>query len=232
MSAGFEAGIFDGSAIAFDLDGTLVDTAPDLVRALNAVVCPLGLAAVPVSDVRAMVGRGARALIERAFEREQMTLDASEGDDLVARFIEVYQADVAAESRAFDGVAETLDLLRAAGAELSVCTNKPSILADLLLDELGLTSRFVRVIGPERTSAKKPAAAHVDDSTGLAARHRALVGDSAPDVGAARAAGIPVVVMSYGYSESPAGSLGADRVLHAFPDVPGALAELWARAAT
>ena len=223
-----QAALFENAAIAFDLDGTLVDTAPDLVRALNAVIVPRGLPAVPLADVRAMVGRGARVLLERAHARSGAEMP--DGDALVAEFIEIYKADVAAESRAFPGVEDTLAWLKDAGARLSVCTNKPSVLSDLLIAELGLADYFERIVGPERTSAKKPDAAHLRDSLGGAFARAALIGDSAPDVGSARAAGLPVIVMSYGYSENPAGSLGADRVLHAFGDVPRALAEIWQRA--
>ncbi len=223
-----QTALFDNAAIAFDLDGTLVDTAPDLVRALNAVIVPRGLPAVPLADVRAMVGRGARVLLERAHARSGAEMQ--DGDALVAEFIEIYKADVAAESRAFPGVEDTLAWLKHAGARLSVCTNKPSVLSDLLIAELGLAGYFERIVGPERTSAKKPDAAHLRDSLGGAFARAALIGDSAPDVGSARAAGLPVIVMSYGYSENPAGSLGADRVLHAFGDVPRALAEIWQRA--
>lgn len=223
-----QAALFENAAIAFDLDGTLVDTAPDLVRALNAVIVPRGLPAVPLADVRAMVGRGARVLLERAHARSGAEMQ--DGAALVAEFIEIYKADVAAESRAFPGVEDTLAWLKAAGARLSVCTNKPSVLSDLLLAELGLADYFERIVGPERTTAKKPDATHLRDSLGADFARAALIGDSAPDVGSARAAGLPVIVMSYGYSENPAGSLGADRVLHAFGDVPRALAEIWQRA--
>ncbi|MEA1941445.1 MAG: HAD hydrolase-like protein [Pseudomonadota bacterium] len=222
-----DAALFADAAIAFDLDGTLVDTAPDLVRALNAVIEPRGLPAVPLADVRAMVGRGARVLIERAHARSGAEMGDAEA--LVAEFIEIYKADVAARSRTFPDVEETLDWLVSAGARLSVCTNKPSVLSDLLIGELGLARYFERIVGPERTSAKKPDAAHLHASLGSGYGRAALVGDSAPDVGSARAAGLPVVVMSYGYSENPADSLGADRVVHAFRDVPRALAEIWQR---
>ena len=166
--------LFADAAIAFDLDGTLVDTAPDLLRALNAVIQPRGLEAVELDAVRAMVGRGARALLERAHAAQSRTL--ADPDDAVAEFIEIYKADVAAHSRPFDGVEETLAWLKAQG------------------------SGYGRA---------------------------ALVGDSEPDVASAAAAGLPSIVMSYGYSERPADSLGAGRVIHAFSDVPLALAELW-----
>ena len=227
MTDCFRAPEFRQASIAFDLDGTLVDTAPDLVRALNAVVEPCGLPPVDTADVREMVGRGARALIERSFSRSDISLDDDEAMAHVGRFIEIYKADIAAESLPFPGVAETLVRLHEAGAVLSVCTNKPSVLADALLEALDLSRFFARTIGPERTTAKKPAADHVHTALGTGHAHTAMVGDSAPDVDAAKAAGVPAVVMSYGYSEKPAGSLGADRLIHSFTDLPEALIGLW-----
>jgi len=220
-----DTALFADAAIAFDLDGTLVDTAPDLLRALNEVIVPRGLVPVKLQAVRAMVGRGARALLERAHQSQGVSLD--DPDSAVARFIEVYQADVAAHSRAFEDVEATLRWLKAQGSRLSVCTNKPSALSDLLLEELGLNRYFDRIIGPERTTAKKPAADHLMDALGSGWQRAALVGDSEPDVGSAQAASLPSIIMSYGYSEKPADSLGAGRVIHAFSDVPLALAGLW-----
>lgn len=219
--------VFENTAIAFDLDGTLVDTAPDLVRSLNAVILPRGLQPVRVSDVREMVGRGAKAMIQRAHDRQGIALDSSDMDELFPAFITAYQADIAADSVLFPAVRETLEQLADAGARLSVCTNKPSGLADLLIAEMKLDGFFDRIIGPERTRAKKPAADHVHDALGTGHRRAAMIGDSAPDVDAARAAGIPSIVLSYGYSEKPAGSLGADRLIHEFSDVPEALADIW-----
>lgn len=219
--------IFATASIAFDLDGTLVDTAPDLVRALNAVIEPEGLSAVGIDAVRMLVGRGAQALIERAHEQQGRVLAPEQTPDLVARFIEVYQADIAADSCLFPGVEATLARLQHAGATLSVCTNKLSMLSDQLIAEFGLSDYFARIIGPDRTTAKKPCADHIHAALGTGYSRAAMVGDSAPDIDAARAAGIPSIVMGYGYSEAPAGSLGADRLLHNFSDIPGALAELW-----
>lgn len=227
MSDLLDPDLFGQASIAFDLDGTLVDTAPDLVRALNAVIVPDGLAPVPVLEVRAMVGRGAQALLERAYAQQGRPLTPAATPDLVARFIEIYQADIAAHSRLFPEVEATLARLQRAGATLSVCTNKPSVLSDLLIEQFRLTDYFARIIGPDRTTAKKPAADHVHTALGTGHLRAAMVGDSAPDIDAARAAGIPSIVLSYGYSEAPAGSLGADRLLHDFSDIPGALADIW-----
>jgi phosphoglycolate phosphatase len=227
MSDHLDPDLFAATSIAFDLDGTLVDTAPDLVRALNAVIIPEGLAPVPVERVRAMVGRGARALVERAHAEQHRGLDQDRTTALVERFIEIYQDGIADHSCLFPGVEATLERLARAGATLSVCTNKPSGLSDLLISEFGLAGYFARIIGPDRTTAKKPAADHILTALGDGYARAAMIGDSAPDVDAARAAGIPSIVMSYGYSEAPAGSLGADRLLHDFSDIPGALADIW-----
>ena len=220
-----DAALFQKASIAFDLDGTLVDTAPDLVRVLNAITAPRGLQPVPLHDVREMVGHGARALLQRAFARSGAVLE--DADALVQEFIDLYAADIAVDSHVFEDVERTLGWMAAQGATLSVCTNKPSVLADRLIEAVGLTPYFTRIVGPERTSAKKPSADHVRDALGQGHARAAMIGDSEPDVGTARAAGIPSVVLTYGYSEKPAGSLGAGRVIHAFCDVPQALAELW-----
>jgi phosphoglycolate phosphatase len=227
MSEYYDTGVFSSASIAFDLDGTLVDTAPDLVRALNAIIVPRGLSPVPLNDVRALVGRGAQALIERAYSQQDKDISAEEALSFVPGFIEAYQADIIGESAPYPGVIETLEKLQKAGAILSVCTNKPSILADQIIKGLGLNNYFTRIIGPDRTTAKKPSADHVIDAVGSGFSYMAMVGDSSPDVDAAKAAGIPSIVMSYGYSEKPASSLGADRLIHSFSNVPKTLVELW-----
>jgi phosphoglycolate phosphatase len=218
---------FAGAGIAFDLDGTLVDTAPDLVRALNAVVGEDGLGDVAIEDVRAMVGRGARVLIERAYAAQNRHLESGLIDSKVARFIEVYQAGIADLSQPFPGCLDLLDTLAERGARLSVCTNKPSGLADALLDALGMTHRFERIIGPERTDAKKPDAAHFWSAVENAGPNLALIGDSITDAACAKAAGIPCVILTHGYSEIPHHALGADAVLDDFGSLPDTLAELW-----
>ncbi len=217
-----------GARIAFDLDGTLVDTAPDLVRALNAAIMPAGLSEVPLDAVRAMVGRGAKALILRAYEREGLP---EPGEDETAErldvFLTTYADGIADLSRPFDGVEAALDHLADAGAELSICTNKPGWLARPLMDALQLSDRFVRITGADDAPEKKPSALHLETAIGGKADSRTLmVGDSDPDVGTARAAGAPVILFSQGYSEKPASTLGADRLFNHWRDVPGVVADL------
>lgn len=221
--------LLNNAQIAFDLDGTLVDTAPDLVRALNEAVVPLGFDPVPIDAVRAMVGRGARALIERAFTRQGHP--APDEDLLEARldvFMNAYRADIARLSRPFEGVETALDILGHAGATLSVCTNKPTSLAVPLLEALSLSDRFVRIIGPEDAPAKKPDPSHLITAFGgvEAGPASVLVGDSEPDARAAQAAGAASVIFEGGYSEKPAHTLGADRLFNAYANLPDLLVEL------
>lgn len=220
-----------GARIAFDLDGTLVDTAPDLVRALNAAITPEGLDPVPIAAVRAMVGRGARALIERAYERAGAPI--LNEDALEARldaFMSAYRAGIAEQSAPFDGVVDALDVFAAHGAELSVCTNKPTSLAVPLLEALGLANRFVRIVGPEDAPAKKPDPRHLESAIGSKAdRRTVLVGDSEPDALAAKAAGAWCVIFEDGYSEKPAGALGADRLFRRWSELPALIADLLGR---
>ena len=217
-----------GARIAFDLDGTLVDTAPDLVRALNAAIMPAGLEPVPLAAVRAMVGRGARALILRAFERAgKPEPDSDEIAERLDHFLRVYAEGVADLSRPFDGVETALGVLADAGAELSVCTNKPGWLARPLMDALRMSDQFVRIVGADDAPEKKPAAIHLETALGGPADARSvLVGDSQPDVGAARAAGAHSLIFTDGYSEKPADALGADRLFKHWRDAPGLIAEL------
>jgi len=220
-----------GARIAFDLDGTLVDTAPDLLRALNDAITPAGLAPVPLAAVRAMVGRGAKALILRAHERAGLPEPGQEAlAERLDHLLKSYRDGIADQSAPFPGVEACLDALLKAGAELSVCTNKPTWLAVPLLEAVGLKDRFVRIIGAEDSPAKKPDPRHLEAALGGAAdRTCALVGDSEPDVLAAKAAGAWSVVFEDGYSEKPAGALGADRLFRRFDELPSALAGLIAK---
>lgn len=220
------SGELKGACIAFDLDGTLVDTAPDLVRALNTAVTPAGLAPVPLNAVRGMIGRGARALIQKAYEREARTLDDEALQARLDVFMDTYRAGLADESRPFPHVVETLDSLLEAGARLSVCTNKTTALATPLLEALGLASRFERIIGADLAPEKKPHPSHLIAAFGCEPEgFSALVGDSGPDVGAARAAGAFAAVYVHGYSEKPADALGADRLFSCFSELHPLLEE-------
>ena len=220
--------------IAFDLDGTLVDTAPDLVDTLNLVLEEAGLDPVPYAEARNLVGGGARALIERglAFEREK--LPAFEVDRLLARFLVHYEAHLADRSRAFPEVGDVLGALAAKGALLVVCTNKLERFSLKLLQALGLAERFAVVAGADTFEVRKPDPGHLLGAVARAGGRSSaavMVGDSETDVLTARRAKVPVVAVSWGYSRIPAGELGADRLIERMNDLPSAVEELLDRAA-
>ena len=218
-----------GATIAFDLDGTLVDTAPDLVGAVNVLLEQHSLPTLPFELARVMIGRGARALIEQGFAAAGKPLSSDEAVGLTARFIDIYGGMISNESRVFDGVEATLDELARAGAALSVCTNKRTDLSVALLDALGLTSRFAAVIGSDKAPAPKPDGRHVitaiEAAGGLVGRS-IMVGDSASDVGSARSAGVPSVVVSFGYTEIAASALGGDYLIDHFAELPALAARI------
>jgi len=214
--------------ILFDLDGTLVDTAPDLAGAMNHVLASLRRPALPVDSVRHLVGHGARALIAQG-----LAATGEARPDLVEPamplFLQHYAAHIADASRPFDGVERALDALAAAGCTLAICTNKPTGLANSLVGALGWQGRFAAVIGQDRAPRAKPDAAHVQVTLAAAGGvpgDAAFVGDSATDAGAARNAGLPLVLVSFGYTDVPAASLGADALIDHYDDLLPALAGL------
>jgi phosphoglycolate phosphatase len=214
-----------GATIAFDLDGTLVDTAPDLVGTLNVLLREEGIAPLPLDQARPLIGHGARRLIERGFAAAGAPLSAELTADLFNRFLAHYFDHIADESRPFPGCEAALGQLRDAGATLAVCTNKPTDLSIALLEALGLASLFAAIVGPEAAAAPKPDARHLQAAVAAAGgtMGRALmVGDAATDAGAARAAGVPLILVSFGYTETPAAELGPDVLIHHFDDLPAA----------
>jgi phosphoglycolate phosphatase len=219
----------EGAAILFDLDGTLVDTAPDLVATLNWLLGEAGHPPLPIEDVRPMIGRGARWLIDRGFHAAGAPVPVDEMPPLFDRFIDRYVAHIADHSRPFPGCEDALKLLKSYGARLGVCTNKRTDLSVLLLDALNLSPLFEAVVGPDLAGAQKPDAAHLNyaiEAVGGALPHAVLVGDAATDAGAARAAGAHLILVPWGYTETPVDDLAPDRLIGHFDDLAGACAEL------
>jgi phosphoglycolate phosphatase len=207
----------------FDLDGTLIDTAPDLIGSLNGVLAEQGLPPVAVADARHVVGKGAKIMIERGFALAGAQVPPDRASALFDRFIEIYLGRIALESAMFDELESTLDLLAAEGAILAVCTNKRTDLALALLDALNLTGRFAAVIGADGAPAPKPDPRHLIaaiDAAGASPDRALMVGDSISDVLAAKAAGVPVAVVSFGYTETPASELGGDVLIDHFTELP------------
>lgn len=211
-------------AFIFDLDGTLVDTAPDLLHATNAVLRSEGRREVDPATLRHMVGFGARSLIAQAMAATGAGVTDERLAELVDRFLVHYQAHIADFSQPFDGVEETLATLAADGARLAVLTNKPQAMADLLLAALKLDRFFPVIYGAGRMSYVKPDARIFHDvvrDLGLARDAPAImIGDSVTDVATARAAKAPVILVSYGYTPDPAATLGADAVTDHFAEIP------------
>ncbi len=219
-------------ALVFDLDGTLVDTAPDLLAATNAVLVSEGRREVDPATLRHMVGFGARSLIEQAMAATGEPAAPSRLPELVDRFLVHYQAHIADHSVPFPGVEETLADLQAKGSRLAVLTNKPHNMAELLLKALRLDRFFTVTYGAGRMSYVKPDARifHdvVRDLVGLhgGAARGIMIGDSITDVATARAAGAPVILVSYGYTPEPASGLGGDAVTGHFAEIPALAARL------
>ena len=198
--------------LVFDLDGTLVDTAPDLIDTLNFTLNRHGLPAVRFDAARPLIGGGAKGMIERALVAEGRDRSSAGVDKLYAAFVAHYAEHIADRSRVFPGVERALDRLGAAGHRLAVCTNKLEWLARRLLDALGLSQRFAAICGQDTFGIQKPNP-QVFRATVLRAggepRRAVMIGDSPTDVRTARAAAVPIVAVDFGYTDVPIVSLGA-----------------------
>ncbi|THD70627.1 MAG: HAD family hydrolase [Bradyrhizobium sp.] len=215
--------------IVFDLDGTLVDTAPDLINALNFVLDREGLPPVPLLSARNMIGAGARKLIERGLELEGRTMGFEDVTRLTGDFIDYYAAHIADASRPFEGLEGALDDLGARGYRLAVCTNKLEWLSKLLLDQLGLSARFSAICGADTFGVSKPDPAILRQTVARAGGQLSsaiMVGDAGPDIGVARRAGVPVIGVEFGYTEVPIADLQPDRLINHMRDLPAAVEAL------
>jgi phosphoglycolate phosphatase len=218
--------------LVFDLDGTLVDTAPDLINALNHVLASQSLPPVPLKAARNMIGAGARKLLERGLELDGRPTTTAELDALTKDFIAFYSAHIADESRPFDGLVAALDALEAQGYGFAVCTNKLEGLSNLLLDALKLSSRFRAICGADTFGVAKPDPAILRQTVARAGgdlSRTIMVGDAGPDVGVARRAGIPVIGVTFGYTDIPIADLNPDRLISHFSELPAAVASLSAK---
>jgi len=209
--------------VVFDLDGTLVDTAPDLVATLNLVLARIGLPGIPYAAARNMVGVGTRKLIERALAAQGRNLPAAKLELLVRDFVAHYAAHIADLSRPFAGLEPALDRLVESGCRLAICTNKLEWLARRLLETFSLTQRFVVICGGDTFGLQKPDPDLLRKTiiqAGAAADPAIMVGDSINDIAMARAAGVPVIGVEYGYTETPVALLRPDRVIARLADLP------------
>jgi phosphoglycolate phosphatase len=218
--------------VVFDLDGTLVDTAPDLVATLNVILARHDVPPVGFDQARGMIGAGVRPLLERALVANGIRKSAAEIDALFNEYIPLYAEHIADTSRPFDGLDAALDALAASGCRFAVCTNKLEWLSVLLLDGLKLSARFDAICGQDTFAMRKPdpemLRLTIAKANGDPAR-AVMVGDSMTDVATAKAAKIPVVAVDFGYTETPPAELGADRLISHFDALPAAVRDLMAR---
>ena len=215
--------------LVFDLDGTLVDTAPDLVASTNHVLDHLGLPRVNEETLRPFVGHGARHMIERAVGPAAETLTAEEHDELLIRYLDYYGRHIADASRPFDGLLPLLEKFKANGVKLAVCTNKVEAMSRMLLDALDMSRFFVAVAGRDTLGAAKPHPHALLGTIKMAGGDKTraiMVGDSGVDVATAKAAGVPVIGVSFGYTETPVREFAPDAVIDHFDELEPAIARL------
>ena len=220
--------------IVYDLDGTLADTAEDLVATLNWLLGRDGLAPLKVESAGSLLGAGARALIVRGFAASGRTLDPQTLETLFADYLEYYTVHIADRTRLYPGVDKALAACARAGWRQAVCTNKIESLAKLLIARLGIADRFAFVCGQDTFGIGKPDPKPLLETIAASggARERAImVGDSSADIKTARAAGLPVVAVDFGYSDVPVAELGPDRVIFHFDELAEACDALLPRGA-
>jgi phosphoglycolate phosphatase len=218
--------MLEGATIVFDLDGTLVDTAPDLTNALNDVLTRRGHPAVSAATVRSSVGLGARIMIEEALRRLGATDDV---DRMLAEFLVHYEANIASESRPFPGAVAALERLTDEGATLAVCSNKREYLSRLLLQALDIDGYFSAIAGRDTFVMAKPDPGHLTGVIALAggdASRAVMIGDSDVDLRTAKAAGVPVILVSFGYAVTPLDGLEAEAVIGHFDQLAASAASL------
>lgn len=215
--------------IVFDLDGTLVDTAPDLVAVLNDVLAERDVPPLAYDEARAMIGGGIKALLQRGLAAQGAAFTPADIGRLFETYLERYAAHIADRSRPFPGVIAALDRLQAEGFRFAVCTNKLEWLSHRLLEALDLAGRFEAICGQDTFGTPKPDPDMFRQTVrrgGGDPGQALMVGDSATDIDTARAAGVPVIAVDFGYTETPVALLAPDRVISHFDELPAAVAAL------
>ncbi|QLF70730.1 phosphoglycolate phosphatase [Peteryoungia desertarenae] len=214
------------TTIVFDLDGTLIDTAPDLVASLNYTIAACDLEPVTFADLTHLVGQGARMMIRRAFDLRDRTLSEDQVPMLLMRFIEHYQSAMPGESKPYPGLLDALERLKLEGFILAVCTNKMESLARELLTSLDLTHHFAALTGGDSFAVRKPDPAHLVKTISLAGgdpSNAIMIGDSINDIMAAKNANLPSIAVPFGYSDVPVETLSPTRIITHFDQLTAEL---------
>lgn len=213
--------------LVFDLDGTLIDSAPDLAAAINQLLESEGRRALALSEIIAMIGDGVATLVRRAYAATGGP--PADPAERLARYHAIYGDALTNLTAPYPGVVETLRLLADSGHRMAVCTNKPLAATRKILEALELMRFFAAVSGGDSLPVRKPDAGHLLGTLkmfGATADRAVMIGDSQADVAVARNAGVPVIVVSYGYRRQPVEELGADLVIDGFAEIPAALERL------
>jgi phosphoglycolate phosphatase len=220
-----------GTTIVFDLDGTLIDTAPDLTAATNHALASTGLQPISIAELRPFIGHGAKAMIDAGLRMHEKTLTEAELAQLYSRFLAFYADNVAVASRPFEDIPELLEELQGGGARLAVCTNKLEGLSKLLLRALGLDSRFAVIAGRDTFDVFKPAPGHLTrtiETAGGRVERAVMVGDSEVDIATAAAAQVPSIAVTFGYTTVPVRSLNPGAAIDHYREFMPALEKVLA----
>lgn len=213
--------------VVFDLDGTLADTAPDLMATLNTLLAQEGLPTLPMARAKSLIGAGARALIARGYETAGLELTPERHEMLFQQFLTLYRQNICNETQLFPGVVAAMDSLSGSGFTLAVCTNKVESHSRLLLDQLGIIERFAAICGRDTFPFFKPDPRHLTETIAMAkgdARRAVMIGDSHTDIATAQSAQIPVIAVPFGYTDQPVETYNPDRVIAHFDALPEAVA--------
>ena len=208
-------------AVVMDLDGTLIDSAPDIAHALNQALVDAGIDPFSLNDVRLMIGGGVPKLVERAFKARALVGDLRLAPTIDA-MLSFYAASPAGRTRIYDGVGRVLEVLKDEGVKIGLCTNKPQSITELVLDELQLTNYFSSIVGGTAETPRKPDPTSLRlcvEGLGFEADDCLMIGDSGADRGAAEALDMAVFLVSYGYSKVPVATLQPDAVLDSMGDL-------------
>ncbi|MEQ8584815.1 MAG: phosphoglycolate phosphatase [Thalassobaculaceae bacterium] len=220
----------DTTAVVFDLDGTLIDSADDLGAAANRLLAAEERRPLSDAEVRQFIGDGSRVFVQRAWAATGAT--APDGDldgdldGLVARFVAEYESDVAGHTRPYPGAIETVRRLKSAGLKIAVCTNKPQRPAEMVLERLGFAAHLDAVAGGDRFAYRKPDPRHLEETMrllGATADRTVMVGDNEHDMAVAQGAGTGAVLVTYGYARTPLAEIDADARIDTLDRLPGLL---------
>lgn len=208
-------------AIIFDLDGTLVDTAPDLINTLNHLLAEEDCPSAPDAFIRTIISQGAKAMLKKGFELAGKTRSDEQFTQLTERFVAHYSDHIAVSSRPYPGVIKALDALQISGHPIGICTNKRENLSRKLIKSLAMENYFGAIIGVDTLDVKKPHPGHILgtlDALGASPQRAIMIGDSEADIKAAQAANIPVIALDFGYSIEPVANFNPDAILSSYDD--------------